>query len=91
MGMNRARIEEMKQLAKLQKAVKTEVKNVLPAVYACIAKVLYDDKGMDGDEIAEIFGRSQELWTQSAGQEKSMIEWCEETTGILLMSDEYVG
>lgn len=80
--MDRFRIEQMKQLAKMQKDIKRQVSNTLPAMYACIAKVLFEKYKMDGDTIADVFYETEKAWQEATGREDTMIEWCEEVTGI---------
>lgn len=91
MAKTRAQIEEMRQIARLQKAIKDETRKVLPAVYACIAKVLYEKNGMSADEIADVFSATQEAWTEAIDREDEMIEWCEKITGIELRGEEFLG
>lgn len=84
MAQTRARIEEMKRIAKLEKAIKEEVNNVLPSVYACLAKVLYEKYDFTAEKIADVFKDTQETWTENIYREDSMIEWCEDLTGLSL-------
>lgn len=87
-GMDKTRIEMFKQIEKLKK----EIKKLVPTIYSCFAKVLYEDYGKTPDEIEEIFERTQEVWTQAANDDTipQMIDWVKETTGIDVRGDEYI-
>ena len=86
MKKNSYLIEQAKQLAKLEKHIKT----VIPEIYACFAKVLYD-RGMSADDIEALFAETQTVWNENVDRMDSMIEWVADTTGIELRSDAYIG
>lgn len=77
MDAKRQRIEQMKQLAKL----KNETKKIVPEVYACFCKVLYDS-GWTPDDIETLFIATQTLWQDNLDSMDNMIDWCANTTGI---------
>lgn len=74
-------IEQMKELARLRK----KCNQVVPEIYACICKVLFDN-GMDAETIEILFNETTRLWNELVDNDEmsNMIEWCEQTTGICL-------
>lgn len=90
MDVKRAKIEEFKRIAKFEKDLQREIANVLPSVYACICKALYE-RGMDPDDIADVVARTEVIWGEQVDNCQSMIEWVAETTGIELRSDSWLG
>lgn len=87
MDNKRYQIELMRRLKKLEELTKRNV----PEIYACFAKVLYEEYNMDGDQIEELFNRTQEVWNENAERMDTMVQWCEETTGICLRGGDYTG
>ena len=81
MAKSKIEIQQMKEIARLQK----KCNQVVPEVYACICKVLFDN-GMDADTIEILFNETTRLWNELVANNDidSMIEWCEQTTGISL-------
>lgn len=68
------------QAARLDK----EVSQVVPQVYSCFAKVLIEEKHHTPAYVEKMFIRTQELWDELVQRDEieSMIDWCEQTTGI---------
>lgn len=83
---NKAVIEYMKAKAKLEK----ETKMLVPEIYACFCKVLFEDCHLDAESIEKIFWKTQQLWTENIDRMDDMIAWCEESTGINLKGSDYV-
>lgn len=79
---SRANIEYLKAVKMFEK----KTKEITPSIYASFCKVLLD-RGMDVEEVVEIFQQTQEVWNESLAVDKNMIEWVEEQTGINLCSD----
>lgn len=86
MDNKRFQVEQFKELQKL----KRRINQVIPEVYACFAKALYDN-GMDADDIEALFMQTQELWQENAESMDDMIQWVSDTTGIEVRGDSYVG
>lgn len=86
--MDKLKIEQIKRIKYLEK----QIHLIVPQVYSCFAKVMYEDLKMDADEIEAVFNRTQEVWQESVdnSEVENMIEWCKETTGIDVRSDQYV-
>ena len=74
MGKNNTLINQYKQMYK-------QINNITPQVYAAIAIALHR-KGMTFEEIEEIFGESQVIWTECAENDIDMQEMCKNETGI---------
>lgn len=66
-----------KQMAKLEKTIKNNVAEV----YACFIKVLYEE-GNDLETIEALVLKTQDAWVENVDRMDTMIEWCEEVTGI---------
>lgn len=81
---NQTQIAYYKEIAKLDKQIK-ELKECInrnvAEIYACFTLVLYKD-GWDADEIEEIFTRTLEVWNENVGRMDTIIDWCENETGI---------
>lgn len=81
-------IKQMKEIDRMKKILQEKIEEVLPEIYAGIALTLSDEKyGWDGDKIEELFADSQSLWQDCTEKEINMIQWCEEETGICVMTD----
>lgn len=72
--MNKALINEYKRLQKT-------INQVVPEIYACFAKVLYDE-GWSTEQIEVLFGQTQELWNENVNNMDDMITHVYKTTGI---------
>lgn len=85
-----AKNNQLIELAKTKARLEKEIKLVVPEIYACFCKVLYD-RGFDPEEIEEIFEKTQKVWNESIDRMDNMIDWCLETTGIELRGEDYIG
>lgn len=83
--MDKIKIEQLKQIERLKK----EIKKVVPEVYACFAKVLYE-KGWEADQIEDLFMLTQKAWNESYDHMEGMLEWVSETTGIDVRGEDYI-
>lgn len=90
MPKNNFLIEQAKQIAEIKKGYQQAIKRNVAEIYACFAKVLIDDYHNTEEEVVSLFARTQEVWNELAESEKiqGMIQWCEEVTGVKLVSDE---
>jgi len=72
-----------KQTKQKQKAIQDDmVTYSVPRIYAAIALTLYDRFGWEHDQIAELFGESEQLWGRSIEEGWDMLANCYECTGI---------
>lgn len=83
---NKYLIEQYKQREKERKALKEATMSLVPQIYACFAKVLYEDYKHTPAYIEKMFRRTQEVWDELVETDEmdNMIDWCEQSTGILL-------
>ena len=72
--MNKALIKEY---VKLQKAIN----QVVPEIYACFAKALYE-LNWTPEEIEALFARTQDLWNENINNMDDMITYVSKETGI---------
>lgn len=81
-------INQMKEIerikAELQEAINTDTAHI----YACFCLALYEHYNWGPDEIEELFCLTNQLWDENLERMDSMIEWCEQTTGIEIRSKE---
>ncbi len=91
MAKNKWDLLMAQELAKQQKATKhleQFTKKVVPEIYACFCKILYEDYGWEFETIKELFSRTENAWNENADRIDDMITEVEELTGIKLMSRE---
>lgn len=83
MKQNKWLIQQAKEIAILKKQLKEET---VPELYACFCKVLIEDYGKTGDEVEELFKKTEDVWNELVENDeiKHMVDWCEATTGISL-------
>lgn len=86
MKHNQYLIEQAKEYERLKRHLEEETRNLVPTIYACFCKVLIDDYHNSVEEVESLFARTQEVWNElvESGSTQSMIEWCEEITGVEL-------
>lgn len=81
----------MLQIARRNRAdnIYAAEQNITPHVYAAIALALYK-KGWRHKRINDLFVESEHIWSEfvASGDEKTMVQLCEEKTGILLLNPE---
>lgn len=79
---NQANILLAKQLEQLRK----RTSELIPEIYSAFCKVLYEKYGWTADQIADLFADTQEAWQEIVDKNdvNTMIEWCEQLTGIEL-------
>lgn len=79
-------IAQAKALAKLKQLTNNNV----PQIYACFCKVLTEKHGYTPEQIAELFRETQDCWNEITERDeiKDMIAWCEQTTGIILATED---
>lgn len=91
MAKNNKLINSLKEIAARNRGLHVEAaeENMTPHVYAAIALALYD-RGWRHKRINRLFVESQHIWQDyiATGEEKSMVQICEEKTGILLLNPE---
>lgn len=76
-----AKNNQVIELAKAKARLEKEIKLVVPEVYACFCKALYD-RGWNPEDIEDLFCDTQRLWNENLDMMDNMIDWCLETTGI---------
>ena len=69
------------------KAMYRQIQEITPQVYASIAIALHR-KGMEFEEINDIFAASQEIWTECLESGVNMQKLCSEETGIDVLKGE---
>lgn len=88
---NNKLINSMLQIARRNRAdnIYAAEQNITPHVYAAIALVLYE-RGWRHKRINDLFVETEHLWTEYSlrGEEMTMVQLCEEKTGILLLNPE---
>lgn len=81
----------MLQIARRNRAdnIYAAEQNITPHVYAAIALALYN-KGWRHKRINDLFVESERIWSEfvASGDEKTMVQLCEEKTGILLLNPD---
>lgn len=89
---NRYFIEQAKEIEKLKKRLKEAANQNVPELYACFGKVLFDEYKWSPDEIEALFIKTSNLWNDLVQNDNvsGMIDWCEQTTGITLRSEDEV-
>ena len=68
------------------KEFKRQVDAIVPQVYSAIALILSEDYGWEHEQIAELFGKSENLWIESAETGMNIVAKTYEETGILTIS-----
>lgn len=88
MAKNNYFINQVKEIERLKMQLKEGITTHTAHIYACFCKVLFDSYGWDAEQIAELFSLTDRLWDENLERMDSMIDWCEETTGIEIRSRE---
>lgn len=91
MAKNNKLINSLKEIASRNRSNNIGVaeQNITPHIYAAIALILYE-RGWRHKRINDLFVETEHLWTEYSlrGEEMTMVQLCEEKTGILLLNPE---
>lgn len=91
MAKNNKLINSMKETARRNRAdnIKYAANIITPFFYAALALAL-KERGWGYKRINDLFKETERIWTEysSTGMESTMVQLCEEKTGILLLNPE---